>query len=81
MSDATVLFYGLTLKERIDIVDGMVMLPFEQARAFMNENMVTDLASAGRRVPRLAVGRGGGQAVPMEARVPTDRLPRGAGAG
>ena len=45
-SDA-VLFYGLTLKERIDITDGMAMLPFEQARAFVDENMVTDLAPPG----------------------------------
>ena len=51
-SDA-VLFYGLTLKERIDIADGMAMLPFEQARAFVDENMVTDLA---RRAPGSTAG-------------------------
>ena len=76
-----VLFYGLTLKERIEITDGMAMLPFEQARAFLDVSMVKELAPPGAVAHGLAVGWGGGQAVPMEARVPTDRLRRGAGAG
>ena len=42
-----VLFYGLTLKERIDIVDGIVLLPFEQARAFVDESLVEELAPPG----------------------------------
>ena len=39
-----VLFYGLTLKERIDIVKGMAILPFEQVRAFVDEDFVEKLA-------------------------------------
>ena len=42
-----VLFYGLTLKERIEIADGMAMLPFEQARAFLDVSMVKELAPPG----------------------------------
>ncbi len=42
-----VLFYGLTLEERIEITDGMAMLPFEQVRAFVDQNMVRDLAPPG----------------------------------
>ena len=42
-----VLFYGLTLKERIDIGDGMAILPFEQVRAFVDENLVQELAPPG----------------------------------
>ena len=42
-----VLFYGLTLKERIEIADGMAMLPFEQAREFLDVSMVKELAPPG----------------------------------
>ena len=42
-----VLFYGLTLKERIEITDGMAMLPFEQAREFLDVSMVKELAPPG----------------------------------
>lgn len=42
-----VLFWGLTLKERIEIADDMALLPFEQARAFVNENLVEELAPPG----------------------------------
>ena len=38
-----VLFYGLTLKERIDIGNGMAILPFDQVRAFVDENLVQEL--------------------------------------
>ena len=38
------LFYGLTLKERIDIADGMAMVPFDQVRAFVDKRIVEDLA-------------------------------------
>ncbi len=43
----TVLFWGLTLKERIDIGEGMAILPFEQARAFVDESLVKELAPRG----------------------------------
>ena len=46
-----VLFYGLTLKEMIDIADDMAMLPFEQARAFVDESMLKEVPP-----PRAAVG-------------------------
>ena len=39
-----VLFYGLTVKERIDVVNGMAILPFEQVRAFVDQSFVEDLA-------------------------------------
>ena len=42
-----VLFYGLTFKERIDIADGMVVLPFEQTRSFVDEHLVNELAPPG----------------------------------
>ena len=42
-----VLFHGLALKERIDIADGMAILPFEQVRAFLDESLVQELAPPG----------------------------------
>ena len=42
-----VLYYGLTFKERIDIADGMVVLPFEQTRRFVDEHLVNELAPLG----------------------------------
>ena len=37
------LFYGLTLTERVDIADGMTLLPFEEVRAFVDESLVAEL--------------------------------------
>ncbi len=42
-----VLFYGLTFRERIDVVDGMVVLPFEQKRRFVDERLVNEFALPG----------------------------------
>ncbi len=42
-----VLFYGLTLNERIDIADGIAILPFEQTRGFVDERLVEELAPPG----------------------------------
>ena len=42
-----VLFYGLTLKERIDIADGMAILPFDQVRTFVDKRLVEELAPQG----------------------------------
>ena len=42
-----VLFYGLTLKERIDIAGGMALLPFDQVRAFVDKDLVEELAPRG----------------------------------
>ena len=42
-----VLFYGLTLRERIDIDDGLALLPYEQVRAFVDEDLVYELAPPG----------------------------------
>ena len=39
-----VLFYGLVLKERIDIADGLAMVPFDQVRSFVDKKIVEDLA-------------------------------------
>ena len=42
-----VLFYGLTLRDRIDIEPGMAMLPFEQAQTFIDESAAKKLAPLG----------------------------------
>ena len=39
-----VLFYGLTFEEPIEITDGMVVLPFEQTRRFVDKSLVDKLA-------------------------------------
>ena len=39
----TMLFHGLHLKEEIDIGDGLTMLPFECVRAFVDENVLSDM--------------------------------------
>ena len=40
----SVLFYGLCLEEEIDIGGGLSMLPFERARAFVDEEVLKDMA-------------------------------------
>lgn len=42
-----VLFWGLTLKERIEIADGMVVLPFEHVQRFVDRSFVEELAPPG----------------------------------
>ena len=42
-----VLFWGLTLKERVEVADGMVMLPFEQVQRFVDRSFVEELAPPG----------------------------------
>ena len=42
-----VLFWGLTLKERVEVADGMVMLPFEQVQTFVDRSVVEELAPPG----------------------------------
>ena len=37
-------FYGLVLKERIDIADGLAIVPFDQVRSFVDKKIVEDLA-------------------------------------
>ena len=39
-----VLFYGPTLSERIEVADGMALLPFDQVRNFVDESFVHQLA-------------------------------------
>lgn len=39
-----VLFYGLTLKEKIEVGDDMAILPFEQTRRFVDEDLIKELA-------------------------------------
>ena len=39
-----VLFYGLTLKKRIDIGSGLAVVPFDQVRPFVDKRVVDDLA-------------------------------------
>ena len=42
-----VLFYGPTLAERIEVADGMKLLPFDQVRNFVEESVVDELAPPG----------------------------------
>lgn len=42
-----VLFWGLTLKERVTVADGMVMLPFAQVLTFVDRSLVEELAPPG----------------------------------
>ena len=39
-----VLFYGPAFKERIDVADGLAMVPFDQVRSFVHDRIVEDLA-------------------------------------
>ena len=41
------LFYGLTLSERIEVADGMVLLPYEEVLRFVDEETVRDFAPSG----------------------------------
>ena len=45
-----VLFYGLTLEEESDLADGMAIVPFEHVKAFVDEEVVQELAPAGAEV-------------------------------
>ena len=38
-----VLFHGLCLEEEIDIGGGLAMVPFERARAFVDEGVLKDM--------------------------------------
>ena len=40
------LFYGLTVTERIEVENGMAILPFREARRFVNRELVEELAPA-----------------------------------
>ena len=42
-----VLFWGLTLKERVEVADGMVLLPFEHVQTFVDRSLVEELAPPG----------------------------------
>ena len=41
------LFYGLALSERIEIADGMVLLPYEEVLRFVDEDLVRQFAPSG----------------------------------
>ena len=41
------LFYGLTVSERIEVADGMVLLPYEEVRRFVDEETVRKFAPSG----------------------------------
>ena len=45
-----VLFYGLALEEESDLADGMAIVPFERVRAFVDHELVQELAPAGAEV-------------------------------
>ena len=42
-----VLFHGLTVNERIDVAEDVSLLPFEQVRAFVDEELVYELGPPG----------------------------------
>ena len=48
----TLLFWGLTLKERIDIADGMILLPFKEISAYVDESLVHEYAPPGSGLHR-----------------------------
>ena len=53
----TLLFYGLTVTERIDFGDGTAILPYGEVRRFVEEELVKELAPGGARFHGLrAVG-------------------------
>ena len=64
-----VLFYGLTLTERVDVTDGITLLPFEQLRAFVDNRLVEELAPPGGGFHDWR-SIGAAVSVPMEAYVP-----------
>ena len=41
------MFYGLTVTERIEVEDGIVIFPFGEARRFVNRELVAELAPSG----------------------------------
>ena len=41
------LFYGVTVTERIDVEDGMEIIPFEEVERFVGKEMVEELAPSG----------------------------------
>ena len=41
------LFYGLALSEKIDVADGIVLLPYEEVLRFVDEETVRDFAPSG----------------------------------
>ena len=41
------LFYGLTVTERIEVEDGMTILPFREARRFVDRELVEELSPSG----------------------------------
>ena len=44
------LFYGLTLPERIDVEDGMTLLPLREIRRFVERELVNELAPSGAAI-------------------------------
>ena len=44
------LFFGLTLPERIDVEAGMTILPFQEFRRFVERELVDELAPSGARI-------------------------------
>ena len=42
-----VLFFGLTVKKRTEVADGLSLLPFKQVQAFIDESLVEELAPPG----------------------------------
>ena len=41
-----VLFFGLTVKKRTEVANGLSLLPFEQVQAFIDESLVEELSPA-----------------------------------
>ena len=64
-----VLFHGSAVMERIDVAEDMALLPFEQVRAFVDEEVVHELAPPGAGFHGYPVGRGGGEDLPVAAGV------------
>ena len=71
-----VLFYGLTLSERVDVAGRHDAAAVRGGAAVRGRESGGGARPGGCRIPRVAFGRGGGKAVPVAAFVATDG-PRG----
>ena len=64
------LFYGLCLSERIEVEDGMVLLPYREVLRYVDQEIVEEFAPSGAGFHGWRGGGSGGQAVPLAARIP-----------
>ena len=69
-----VLFHGPIVEARIDVAEDVALLPFEEVRAFVDEEFVRELAPSGAGFHGYPVGWGGGEDLSVAAGVPARGL-------